>query len=268
MLTPEATAHTADGNQTRKRIALVTGASRGIGAAVATKLAVEGFVTVLVARSQQGLEDLSGLIAENGGECVTIAADVAVQADLDNVINTVESQFGHLDVLVNNAGVLPTAKRAEDIELSEWRRAFDVNVTATWYLTSRCKPLLVRSGAGAVVNVSSVAAFVPATGLSAYNASKAAVAMLTRTLAVEWARDRIRVVGVAPGKVNTDMVAPILAYGKQRNIKANPSDRIAEPAEIADLIAYLVDQRAAYITGSIITIDGGEVAASGADLAR
>ncbi len=252
----------------QQRVAVVTGASRGIGAATAVKLAAEGYVTVLAARSRQALEQVGDQITRAGGTCVIVPTDLAVTGDLDTLVGEVECRFGHLDVLVNNAGVLPPAKRAEDIELAEWRQAFDVNVTATWYLTSRFKSLLVRNGSGVVVNVTSVAAFLPTVGLSAYNASKAAVTMLTRTLAIEWARDRIRVVGVAPGKVNTDMVAPILEYGKRRNIKANPSDRIAEPAEVADLIAYLVDDRAAYITGSIITIDGGEVAAGGADLAR
>ncbi|CAN3128008.1 SDR family NAD(P)-dependent oxidoreductase [Mycobacterium sp. smrl_JER01] len=263
------TGHPTEGcGEARQRVAVVTGASRGIGAATAIKLASQGYLTVLAARSQSALEQVSESIISAGGACLSVPTDLAVTADLDALVDIVTTRFGRLDALVNNAGVLPPAKRAEDIEPAEWRHAFEVNVTATWYLTSRFKRLLASDGPGVVVNVTSVAAFLPSVGLSAYNASKAAVTMLTRTLAVEWARDRIRVVGVAPGKVNTDMVGPILAYGNRRNIKPNPLDRVADPTEVADLIAYLIDDRAAYITGSIITIDGGETVSGGADLAR
>jgi NAD(P)-dependent dehydrogenase (short-subunit alcohol dehydrogenase family) len=114
-----------------------------------------------------------------------------------------------------------------------------------------------------VVNISSTAALYPSVGFSAYNASKAALSMLTRTLALEWARDGIRVVGVAPGKVDTAMVRPIVDYGARNGLPLNPLDRIGRPEEVAALVAYLASDRAAYITGSIVTIDGGEVLATG-----
>jgi 3-oxoacyl-[acyl-carrier protein] reductase len=178
------------------------------------------------------------------------------------------SRFGHLNVLVNNAGALPEAKLAEHLSLAEWQRALDLNLTAPWYLASRSRELLGRTGHGVVINVTSSASFYPSVGFSAYNASKAGLTMLTRTLAIEWARHGIRVVGIAPGKVNTDMIRPILEYGKRRNIRVNPLGRLGDPAEVADLISFLVSDKAAFITGSVISIDGGEVAATGADLVR
>jgi NAD(P)-dependent dehydrogenase (short-subunit alcohol dehydrogenase family) len=252
-----------------QRVALVTGASRGIGAATAVRLAADGYAVVLAARSIDLLEGVNERIASAGGTCVVVRTDVSRIADLDALIAQVEAQFGHLNVLVNNAGALPEATRAEHMSLADWQRALDLNLTAPWYLASRCKDLMVRSGmGGVVVNVTSSAAFYPSVGFTAYNASKAALAMVTRTLALEWARHKIRVVGVAPGKVDTELVQPVLEYGERRNIRVNPLGRVGLPEEVAELVCFLASDRAAYITGSVITIDGGEVAATGADLAR
>ena len=118
------------------------------------------------------------------------------------------------------------------------------------------------------MNVTSTADFFPSAGLSSYEASKAALTMLTRTLALDWARDRVRVVGVAPGKVETVLVQPTVQWTARKDLPLNPLGRIGHPDEVADLIAFLVSDRATYLTRSVITLDGGEVAASGADLAR
>jgi NAD(P)-dependent dehydrogenase (short-subunit alcohol dehydrogenase family) len=252
-----------------KKIAVITGASKGIGAATALQLAADGFTVVLAARSEDRLMQLSRKIEAAGGESTAVPTDATVIADLDELLRTVESSHGHIDVLVNNAGALPIAMLAEKIPLSDWQRALDLNVTAPWYLASRSKKLMTRSGNGGVVlNVSSSASFYPSVGFSAYNASKAALTMVTKTLALEWARDNIRVVGIAPGKVDTDLVQPVLAYGERKNLRVNPLGRVGTVDEVAHLISFLVSDKAAFITGSVITIDGGEVAATGADQAR
>jgi NAD(P)-dependent dehydrogenase (short-subunit alcohol dehydrogenase family) len=119
-----------------------------------------------------------------------------------------------------------------------------------------------------VINISSTAALYPTVGFSAYNASKAALSMLTRTLALEWARDNIRVLGIAPGKVATDMVQDILAYSDRHGLAVNPLGRVGAPEEVAELIRFVAGDQASFMTGTIITFDGGEVLLSGSDLAR
>jgi NAD(P)-dependent dehydrogenase (short-subunit alcohol dehydrogenase family) len=250
------------------RVALVTGASRGIGAAVARTLASDGHEVVVAARSMDALTDVCDDIVRHGGVAHPMQLDVTSVDEVTGVVSYLESQFGRLSVLVNNAGALPTAKRSELTPLVDWQRAIDLNLTAPWHLASRLKPLLERSGHGVIVNVISTAAFYPSIGLSAYNASKAGLAAVTRTLALEWAKDAVRVVGVAPGKIDTAMVEPIVAYTESKNLRLNPLGRLGTPEEVASLISYLVSDAASYITGSVMTVDGGEVAASGADLAR
>jgi 3-oxoacyl-[acyl-carrier protein] reductase len=260
---------TVSRHDSSNKVAIVTGASRGIGAATALQLASDGFAVVLAARSVDSLQAVSREISKNGGESVVCTTDATVPADLDELLRETDNRYGRLDALINNAGVLPEARLAEDMSLQEWQQAIDLNVTAPWYLASRAKDLMTRSGQGAVVlNVSSSASFYPSLGFSAYNASKAALTMVTKTLAIEWARYGIRVVGIAPGKVDTDLVQPILAYGERKKLRVNPLGRIGSPTEVAQLVSFLVSERAAYITGTIITIDGGEVAATGADQAR
>jgi len=251
------------------RVAVVTGASRGIGSATAGRLAAEGFAVVLAARSVDDLEAVAKQINADGGQALAVPTDVTDLSALDELVTATLDRFGRLDVLVNNAGVLPVASRSERISAEDWRQTIDLNLTGPWYLACRAKEAMDRGdGGGVVVNVTSTAAFFPSVGLSSYNASKAGLTMLTRTLALDWARDRVRVVGVAPGKVETVLVQPILQWSAKRDLPLNPLGRIGQPEEVADLIAFLVSDRATYITGTVVTVDGGEVAASGADLAR
>ncbi|HEV3354869.1 MAG TPA: SDR family oxidoreductase [Acidimicrobiales bacterium] len=252
-----------------RRVAVVTGASRGIGAATAARLAADGYAVVLAARSVDDLETNAKQIEADGGSALAVATDVTDLRALDDLVAATVDRFGRLDVLVNNAGVLPVAARSDRISVEDWRQTIDLNLTGPWYLACRAKEAMDVGGAGGVVvNVTSTAAFFPSVGLSSYNASKAALTMLTRTLALDWARARVRVVGVAPGKVDTVLVQPILDWTEKKELPLNPLGRIGQPNEVADLIAFLVSESAAYITGTVITVDGGEVAASGADLAR
>ena len=251
------------------RVAAVTGASRGIGAATALRLAADGAAVVLAARSVESLREVAEEIEGAGGLAAVVPTDVTEPGDLDALVERTVARFGRLDVLVNNAGVLPDAARSERVTLEEWRRTLDLNVTGPWYLACRAKEAMAGSdGGGVVINVTSTASLYPSVGFSAYNASKAALTMLTKTLALEWARDGIRVLGVAPGKVDTALVQPIVSYSERNQLPLNPLGRIGRPEEVADLVAYLVSDRASYMTGSIVTIDGGEVVASGADMAR
>ncbi|MER5671058.1 SDR family NAD(P)-dependent oxidoreductase [Pseudonocardia alni] len=246
--------------QLHGKVAVVTGASRGIGAATAARLHALGAVVVLAARGKDALDALAAELSADGSTAIAVPTDLSVPADLDALVATVQERFGRLDVLVNNAGVLPPAMRTEKITLADWNAVLAVNATAPWYLSCRAQPLMTRGGT--VVNVSSTAASYPSIGLSAYNASKAALSMMSRSCALEWARHGIRVVTVVPGKIDTELVRPIMDYLDARDLSPNPLGRVGTAEEVAETIAFLVDVRASYITGSTIVIDGGELLAS------
>jgi NAD(P)-dependent dehydrogenase (short-subunit alcohol dehydrogenase family) len=243
-----------------RAVAIVTGASRGIGASTARRLARDGFAVVLASRSIEALEALASEIRQAGGTALGVETDIAEPTDGERLVSTALEHFGRLDVLVNNAGVLPPATRSERMTLETWSQALAVNLTGPWWLANRSFDAMASAGAGGVIiNMTSTAATYPSVGFAAYNASKAAFSMLTRTLALEWARHGVRVVGIAPGKVDTVMVEPIVAFTEQQGRQLNPLGRIGEPDEVAELVAFLVSDRAAFITGSIIAIDGGEL---------
>jgi NAD(P)-dependent dehydrogenase (short-subunit alcohol dehydrogenase family) len=249
------------------RRAVVTGASRGIGAAIARTLASQGADVALVARDATKLAEVAAEIAERGARAVALPTDLTDRTALDSLMDTVSEKFGGLDILVNNAGLLPPARAAHLSDWSVWDDALAVNLSAPWYLASRARALMGKQG-GVIVNNASTAAYYPSRGLVAYNVSKAAVIMLTRLLALEWARDRIRVVGVAPGKIDTEMVGPIVAWTEKHDLALNPLERLGTDQEVADLVAFLVSDRAAFITGVTVPIDGGELLTAGGEPGR
>jgi NAD(P)-dependent dehydrogenase (short-subunit alcohol dehydrogenase family) len=250
-------------HELKGRVAAVTGASRGIGSAIARRLAAEGCAVVLVARSAGALASVAGEIGEAGGQARIVPCDLASAEAPDVIVDSCLREFGGLDILVNNAAVLPRARRMETIPREEWDLAVTMNLTAPWALSCRAKAAMAARGRGVVVNVISTAAFYPSVGLAPYNVTKAALAMLTKACALEWARDGIRVVGVAPGKVRTQMVEPILQFYERTHAPVNPQRRVAEPEEVAELVAFVAADTAAYVTGSIIVMDGGELLMSG-----
>lgn len=250
-------------NELKGRVAVVTGASRGIGAAIARRLAADGCAVVLVARSAGALASVASEIGETGGQARIVPCDLASTEAPDVVVDSCLREFGGLDILVNNAGVLPAARRLETIPREQWELAVTTNLTAPWALSCRAKAAMAARGRGVVVNMCSTAAFYPSVGLAPYNVSKAGLVMLTKACALEWARDGIRVVGVAPGKVRTQMVESILEFSERTNTPVNPQRRVAAPEEVAELVAFVAGDTGAYVTGSIIVMDGGELLMSG-----
>jgi NAD(P)-dependent dehydrogenase (short-subunit alcohol dehydrogenase family) len=240
-------------------VALVTGASRGIGAATAQALAGRGLAVALVARSSGALAEVADRIRAAGGTAMPIEADLGDPDAVEALVPRVSEEFGGLDVLVNNAGILPKASRSERVSRSDWDHVLAVNLTAPWLLAARAHDSMATRGGGVVVNVTSTASFYPSIGLAHYCSAKAALEMTTKVLALEWARDGIRVLGVAPGRVDTDLVRPILDWDTKRGKPPNPLNRLGAPTEVAGVIAFLCSDEAAYLTGTTVVVDGGEL---------
>jgi NAD(P)-dependent dehydrogenase (short-subunit alcohol dehydrogenase family) len=250
------------------KVAIVTGASRGIGAETARRLAEAGASVVLAARSTDALEEVAAGIrpgTEAAANVVMTAStqvvktDLSSTADLDRLVQEAEANFGGVDILVNNAGTAPEARQIFDATVDEWESTMAVNARAPWYLSKLVHPIMKRRGGGAIVNVSSTSGLRHDIGLGLYGISKAALIMLTSACAKEWARDRIRVNCVAPGVVRTQLAEPLIEYLQSRGRKPNALDLIGEPEDIARLIHYLVSEESRYVTGSVLRIDGGEL---------
>lgn len=240
------------------RVAIVTGASRGLGRAIALALVAEGCRVLAAARSVSELDRLRAQVPER------IAVAECDMLDRDAVALLPElaiAAFGGLDVVVNNAGVAPAAGFLEE-GAEAWDRTFEVNVTAPAILARAAGRHLLRQGSGKVVNVISTAGLRGKPQLAAYAASKAALAQLTRVLAAEWASDGVQVNAVAPGAFETAAQEAVLSSPDllDRRTRRIPAKRIAKPAEIGPVVCLLASPLTDFMTGSILVIDGGEEA--------
>jgi NAD(P)-dependent dehydrogenase (short-subunit alcohol dehydrogenase family) len=237
------------------RVALITGAARGIGAATARRFAREG---ALVALNDVGGSDLEGLAAEirgGGGTAVALAGDVARRADVERVVQETMAAFGRVDILINNAGIARDAMAAKMTE-EQWDAVLAVNLKGTFLCAQAVLPGMRERGWGRVVNTSSVGAL-GNIGQANYAASKAGVIGLTRTLALEYAKYGVTVNAVAPGPVMTSMLAGVPDAIKEKIVARVPAGRIAQPDEIAAVHAFLASDDAAFVTGQVLFVDGG-----------
>ena len=240
------------------KVALVTGASRGIGAAIARELAADGARVALAGREEATLQEVARSLP---GERVGLAlkTDVTEIADLDRLVAEVVEKLGGIDVLVNNAGFLPPPKQIYNADVDEWQYVMNVNLRAPWYLSKLVHPHMRARGGGAIVNVASTSGLHHDIGLGVYGISKAGVVMLTEVCAKEWARDHIRVNCIAPGIVKTQLAGSIIEYLQGKQMKPNPMNLYGEPEDIAKLVRYLAGDESRFMTGSVIRIDGGEL---------
>ncbi len=217
---------------------LVTGASRGIGAAIARWFAAEGANVVMLARSADALTDLSREIAAAGGTARAVAGDVAEHADFARAVALAETEFGGLHVLINNAGVIEPIARLADSDPAAWGQAIDINLKGVYNGLHTAIPAMRRAGGGTVINISSGAATSAMEGWSHYCASKAAVLSLTACAAKEYGPEGIRVVGLSPGTVATEMQVAIRASGVNPVSQLDPAVHI-DPEWVARAAAYL-----------------------------
>jgi meso-butanediol dehydrogenase / (S,S)-butanediol dehydrogenase / diacetyl reductase len=241
------------------RVAVITGAGSGIGRATALRLAADGYRVVLIGRRESPLHETARIIAPSGPR-VTVC-DVTDADAVGAMISSTVDAFGRVDVVVNNAGISRNAA-FQRVTMTEWREVMAADVESIVLVTQAAMPLLLEHG-GSVVNVASVAGLGGDPGMTMYNAAKAAVINLTRSLAVEFAPRGVRVNAVAPSLTVTDATADIPPEDVAEFLRRIPMGRAAEPAEVADVIAFLAGPDARFVTGVVLPVDGGLRASSG-----
>ncbi|MDC7341208.1 SDR family NAD(P)-dependent oxidoreductase [Streptomyces lydicus] len=240
------------------KVALITGATGGIGAATAQLFAREGARLVVADIRRERLTALTREIAETGAEVVSACLDVSSAQQWDEVITIVRERFGRLDVLVNVAGVLDWPG-IEDTEEEAWNRVIDVNQKGTWLGMKAAMPLLRATGNASVINTSSVLGLVGSGAAAAYQASKGAVRLLSKTAAVEYARQGVRVNSLHPGVIATPMIQDLLDEqgDQQPDIVRTPMRRAGRADEVASAMLFLAGDESSFVTGTELVVDGG-----------
>jgi len=248
------------------KVAIVTGASSGIGRASAIAFAREGARVVVADIDQRGGEETAALIAAEGNQAFLVRVDVAREADIARMVEVTIARWGAIDILFNNAGVLSVTP-IEALTEEEWDRVMGINVKAAFFAVKHVVPHMRRNG-GAILNTGSIASFTGQLGTPVYSASKGAIALLTKSLALDLGRDRIRVNCICPGITDTPMLREHLGRGSEgeARIRARlarvPLGEILAPEDVARAALYLVSDDSAGITGILHVIDGGLIAAA------
>lgn len=245
--------------QLEGQVALVTGASRGIGRAIALALAAEGAkVVVNYASSRAAADEVVEEIAAAGGEAIALQADVSQAEEVDSLVQQTIEKFGRLDVLVNNAGITRDTLLLR-MKPEEWQAVIDLNLTGVFLCTRAASKLMLKQRSGRIINIASVTGQMGNPGQANYSAAKAGVIGFTKTVAKELASRGITANAVAPGFIETDMTSDLKA---DEILKFIPLGRYGKPEEVAGMVRFLAaDSAAAYITGQVFNVDGGMVMA-------
>jgi NAD(P)-dependent dehydrogenase (short-subunit alcohol dehydrogenase family) len=246
----------------RDKIAIVTGAGSGIGRACALALACEGARVALVGRRKERIEDAA---REAGASAIAIAADVSKQTDIERVIERTVGTFGGLNVLVNNAGILHPGT-VEQITEQQWDETFNTNVRGLWLLSRAVLPHMRKAGGGSIINMASVLGINGARLRSVYAASKGAVILLTKCMAIDHGAEKIRVNAICPSFVETELTAGYLKTVadpdtvRWERVKVHPIGRLGQPEDMAGLTVYLASDESSWVTGAMFPVDGGYLA--------
>ena len=244
-----------------EQVAIVTGGGKGIGKAIALGLAECGANLVLASRSQEDLEKVSNEVREIGSEATPVVTDLMFGEQIDNLVDTTLKTFGRVDILVNNAA-RSFLRPLIDLREDGWDKIFTVNCKAPFLLSRAVARIMGERDGGRIINITTVGAVRGGAGMGVYHASKAALAMLTKCMAVEWAPLNINVNAVGPGLTKTAFSEPIWGNPEVEQMIAAriPKGRLAEPEEIVGAVLFLCSEDSAFITGESIYVDGGTLA--------
>jgi len=251
----------------KNKVAVITGGGAGIGRATCELFAEEGAAVVVAERDEATGREVSLSITSRGGRALSVCTDVANEESVREMVATAEKAFGRIDILVNNAAVF--VLKGIDASVEEWRDILDVNVIGPALCAKHCVPVMRRGGGGAIVNLASISSVIAQPQMLTYNATKAAIANMTRCMAMDLAVDNIRVNAVGPGAVWTQIVERLTSEAGMDREAANADPewggahllkRIADPREIAFPILFLASDEASFITGSLLMADGGYTA--------
>lgn len=241
------------------KTALITGGARGLGKAMAEALAQSGANIVIADVEASSAEKAAEELSFFGSKTLGLQVDVTDEAQVMSMVDRIVSEFKGLDVVINNAGICQKIT-IEEQSLEDWKKTMDVNVNGVFLVSKYSAKQMKAQGSGSIINIASMSSFIANTeAQSAYNASKAAVAMMTKTMASEWVGDNIRVNAIAPGYMKTDMTKPIFAPGGElaHVLDMVPMKRLGEPHELGGLAIYLASDASSFVTGSSFIIDGG-----------
>ena len=238
--------------------ALITGASKGLGKAMAIALAEAGAKLILVSRNLEQLNKTADAVRTAGSEAIVFQADVTSEADVRRLERDVAAKFGKLQILINNAGI-NIRKNATEFSLEEWRQVIDTNLTSVFLMCRSFVPLMTGQGYGRILNLTSIMSHVSIAGRTAYSASKTGLLGFTRALALELVQEKITVNGISPGPFATEMNAPLMQNPElsRQFLSRIPLGRWGEVREVGKLAVFLCSEDAGFITGTDVLIDGG-----------
>ena len=240
------------------KIAVVNGASRGIGEAIAKGLADCGALVVLTSRRQESVQKVADDIVAAGGKAVARACHAGRLDEIEALFDYVKNEFGRLDILINNAATNPYYGPATDLTPNAFDKTVDINLKGPYFMLSRAVPIMAESGGGSVVNVASIAALISLPGQAVYSMTKAGLISITRSFAKEYGKQGIRVNAILPGVVETQLASALIEDpGIQKWLSGLPAGRAAQPHEMVAGVLYLVSDQAAYTTGTTLVMDGG-----------
>jgi NAD(P)-dependent dehydrogenase (short-subunit alcohol dehydrogenase family) len=242
--------------------AIVTGAGTGIGRAIALALAREGAKVAVLGRRREKLEEVAQIIQQAGGQALVTVCDVSSEADSRRAVNDAEHAFGHVHVLVNNAGAL-SVSTVESIPVEDWDRLMATNLKGPFLMSRAVLPAMRRAGGGAIVNVGSVLGLIAMKDRAAYCASKGGVTMLTKAMALDHAQEKVRVNCICPAIVETDLIGELFSKSaegrraRDARLATLPLGRFGKPDDIAELAVFLASEESSWMTGTAIPVDGG-----------
>jgi len=244
------------------KAAIVTGAGTGIGRAIALALAREGAKVAVAGRRREKLGEVAQAIRQAGGEALVTVCDVSSEADSYRAVKDAEEAFGHVNVLVNNAGAL-SVSTVESISVEEWDRLMATNLKGPFLMSRAVLPAMRQAGGGAIVNVGSVLGLVAMKDRAAYCASKGGVTMLTKAMALDHAQEKIRVNCICPAIVETDLIHELFSKSEEgrrardTRLATLPLGKFGKPDDIAELAVFLASEESSWMTGTAIPVDGG-----------